>query len=233
MHVTHLVAGMGEVGRAVYDLLSEQYDVGFKDLNHHSGATSTNYLHVCFPYGSGFETAVRSYIDQYTPQVTVVHSTVPVGTCADLNVCHSPVRGKHPHLVESLKTFVKFFGGVCAQDAAQEFARCGVTTTVVDSSNTTEAGKLWELLMYGLAIAQQKEMYRWCQEHGADPDVAYQDFARTYNEGYAALGEERFVRPIISNESGPIGGHCIIQNSPMINHPLSAMLRHLNNRYRE
>lgn len=224
----HLVIGMGEVGSAVASVLRDEFIVYTKDLNYQDDFQSVDVVHICFPWSEKFITSVKNQIEEFNPELTIIHSTVPVGTSTELGVCHSPIRGKHPYLAESIKTFVKFFGGTNAQEAANVFIRCGVTTYVTNDAETTEAGKLWELLMYGLAVAQQKEMYKWCEESGADPDVAYRIFTETYNHGYNILGDAHVRRPVIKPMDGQIGGHCVIQNSALVYHRFAELLIELN-----
>src|SRR5690606_24505606 len=147
--------------------------------------------------------------------------TVPVGTCDARGWVHSPVRGRHPHLAEGLRTFVKHFGGLGADEAAQHWPGRSRTHAF---ARDTEAGQLWELVQYGVNIRIEKAIHAWCVEHGVDPEVAYTEFAETYNEGYRALGDEHFVRPVLKHMPGPIGGHCVVQNAPHIDHPLARIV---------
>lgn len=223
-----VVLGMGEVGTAVAEVLHHQYGVIPVDVDSKEVPEHTHALHVCYPWSDKFMDITRDYIEEYNPEVTVIHSTVPVGTSSALGACHSPIRGRHPHLTESLLTFVKFFGGENANKAAKIFYHCDVPVETVEKAETTEAGKLWELLMYGLAIAQQKEMYDWCEKNGADPSVAYKRFTETYNDGYIELGLPNVARPIIEQMPGKIGGHCIIENAPLIDNDFAELLLQLN-----
>lgn len=219
----NLVIGAGEVGKAVAEVLV----CAARDIDHHE-PFPVDVLHICFPWSEDFAAQVEKYQDIYEPLVTAVHSTVPVGTCRALDACHSPVRGRHPHLAEGLRAFVKFFAGKGAHEAAEAWP--GPVEVVADPE-TTEAGKLWELLSYGLQIAIQKEMYAWCVERCADPDIAYRLFAETYNSGYQQLGHPEFTRPIITPTPGRIGGHCVTQNTRHIDHPLAGLLLYLNDEW--
>lgn len=226
----HLVIGAGEVGRAVAEVLEadvrditpDMWDPYLVDM-----------LHICFPYSESFIEDVTEYRRRYEANIVVIHSTVPVGTTRALNACHSPVRGQHPNLVDGIRTFTKFFGGEGAEQAASAFWERGVSSEVVENPETTEAGKLWDLLQYGLSIIAQKEMYRWCEEQGADFDVAYTRFNHTYNQGYEELGKPEVRRPVLQNVPGPIGGHCVIQNAPFIDHLLSKVLLELNEQHEQ
>jgi hypothetical protein len=230
VNVDHLVIGAGEVGRAVAEVLQRgPGTVAIRDVvPGDDDPGHARMLHICFPHGDGFEDQVIVYRAIYVPDVVVIHSTVPVGTTRYLGEVHSPVRGMHPNLVEGLLTFVKFFAGAGAEDAAAAFKECGVPVEVAVQPETTEAGKLWELLQYGLAIVIQKEIYAWCEAVGADPEVAYRRFAETYNEGYRLLGNHRVVRPVIRPMPGSIGGHCVVAGARLLEHPLADLLATLN-----
>lgn len=210
-----VVIGAGEVGRAIGEVLGCEV----RDIEGTSHPADV--LHICFPWSEGFIEAVEDYRGQYQPSLIVVHSTVPVGTCRRLNAVHSPVTGKHPHLAESIRTFVKLFGGDRAAEAAELFV--GVRTETYPDPETTEAGKLWATLQYGWLIALQKEAYRFCQQVGADPDIAYRRFNEVYNAGYAAL-DEPYRLPILDNVPGPIGGHCVIPNARLTPTPIADVL---------
>ena len=219
----HVVIGAGEVGQAIFNVLSEKHDVYMRDIEP-DGPQRADVLHVCFPYSYNFNEAVYDYVKEYQAKLWIIHSTVPRGTSAKLSAVHSPVRGRHPALTESVRTFVKFFGGPRAAEAAAYFSECGVPVKVVADSDATEAGKMWELAQYGLAIAIEKSIYAYCEDNRLDFDTVYTLFAETYNEGYTALNEPQFVRPVLRHMPGPIGGHCVVPGSLMLNHPLASLV---------
>ena len=220
-----LVVGAGEVGSAIAAVLTGAYEVSIRDM---VGETPrADVLHVCFPWSDDFERAVRLYQTASGTDLIIIHSTVPVGTSRRVGAIHSPVTGRHPDLVPSLRTFTKWFGGGQAAQAAAVFAACGVSTETVPDPETTEAGKLWQTLQYGWLIALQKEAYRYCFLEGADPEVAYGRMNETYNAGYAALGEP-FRLPVLADMPGPIGGHCVIPNAVMTASRLGEMLLELD-----
>jgi hypothetical protein len=215
------VLGAGEVGKAIAEVLRGQYEVLLHDLD--SKSELVDVVHICFPWSDNFIPDVKTARNLYRPALVIIHSTVPVGTSKRLNAVHSPVTGKHPNLAESIRTFVKFFGGAKASEAAVIFDICGVTTEIAPSSDATEAGKLWQTLQYGWLIALQKEAYSEFQ----DGDFVYRRMNTAYNEGYAALGEP-YRLPIMENMPGKIGGHCVIPNADLLESPLGEWLRTLD-----
>lgn len=220
--MTHLVVGAGQVGVAVHKVLSAAHQVTVRDLtpvNVHADV-----LHVCIPWSDRFTAAVKEHADVHGASLVVVHSTVPVGTCDPHGWVHSPVRGRHPRLAESLRAFVKHFGGPLAGEAAPAFEAAGCPTMCHPRAAETEAAKLWELTQFGVSVLVEKKIHAWCQEQGLDFGTVYTTFAETYNAGYRALGEDRFIRPVLEHMPGPIGGHCVRENATLLGHPLGAWI---------
>lgn len=221
--MTDVVIGAGEVGRAVAEVLGD--DVLLRDVE--GEVVLADVIHVAFPWSPAFEDAVTEYQGLYGPSLTVIHSTVPVGTSRRLGAVHSPVTGRHPDLAPSIRTFVKFFGGPDAEQAADLFRARSVTCETVRDQETTEAGKLLATLQYGWTIALEKEARQFALSVGADPDVAYRRFNEAYNAGYAALGEP-YRLPILRHMPGPIGGHCVISNARLTPTRLARVLLELD-----
>lgn len=218
----HLVLGAGQVGTAVADVLTDVGEVILRDVEPTDDRADV--LHVCIPWSSGFTDTVKDAVTRHRTELVVVHSTVPVGTCDPHGWVHSPVRGRHPNLAPSLRTFTKHFGGRRAAEAADMWAPIG-KTTVHPRAVETEAGKLWELVQYGLQVRVCQAIHEWCMARGLDPDVVYRQFAEEYNAGYATLGHQRFVRPVLDYVPGPIGGHCVTQNAPFVDHPAAEIVQ--------
>ena len=207
--------GAGEVGTAIAELLRPVSDVALVDTDHDAFTTGPT-MHIAFPWSPEFDHYVRTYQAFHRASLTVIHSTVPVGTAARLGAVASPVRGRHPHLLESLRTFPKFFGGARAREAAEPFNLAGVPIRLLERPEEAEAGKLFELAQFGLQVVVEKSIYDWCVARGLDPDVVYTQFASTYNAGYRALGEPQFARPVLTHVPGPIGGHCVVPGTALI-----------------
>src|SRR5690554_2082143 len=215
----HLVLGAGQVGTAVAEVLSDVGEVALRDVDPTDDRADV--LHVCIPWSSGFADAVKGAVTRHRAELVVVHSTVPVGTCDANGWVHSPVRGRHPNLVGGLRKFVKHFGGLGAHEAALHWPGWSRVHTF---ARDTEAGKIWELIQYGVQIRVEKAIHAWCAENNVDFDIVYTEFADTYNDGYTQLGEYDFVRPVLKHMPGPIGGHCVVQNASMIDHPLARIV---------
>lgn len=207
-----LVVGMGEVGQA----LATYLDIPGRDIEPTDHIVDT--LHIAFPWSKDFDAEVKDAADHHRATLVVVHSTVPAGTCDPHGWVHSPVRGRHPRLVESLGTFTKIFGGPRASEARWPGPRVDVSTAI-----ETELGKLFELAQFGLQVRVNQAIYDYCAEAGVDPGTVYDLFGFSYNIGYTRLGESHFVRPVLEHMPGDIGGHCLAPGLAMLDHPIAEL----------
>lgn len=231
--LTHLVVGLGEVGKAMRTVLTEGgatadgIDTDTADMPH---GPKYDVLHVCFPCRTAamFTHAVDDYRQKRLKEggLIIVHSTVPVGTTREIgpDAVHSPVRGVHPNLVGGLRTFVKFVGGPRAQEAAETLGTVGITCRATPDSRNTEALKLLDTTYYGWQIMFEKSAHAYCKRLGLDFDLVYGDANRTYNAGYATLGMGHVVRPVLNHMPGKIGGHCVVPNAKLIKDWLGDMV---------
>jgi UDP-N-acetyl-D-mannosaminuronate dehydrogenase len=238
----------GEIGKSIEQVYlnnnSFKYDIRIKDLDRNDDFTGLDILNVCIPYHTDeqFIKAVSSQISEYRPTLTIIHSTVSVGTTNILTditealIVHSPVRGVHPNLYEGIMTFVKFIGadvGEAANLANLHFKELGISTHVCNSSRTTELGKLFSTTYYGLAIAWHGEMEKICKNVGVSFDQAVTAFNETYNEGYKNLEKPEVVRPVLYPPSDGIGGHCILPNVEILKELSSSLVYELINQYKK
>ena len=207
----HLTVGLGEVGSAIYKIVGGQYTTRTKS---NWDGEDVDVVHICIPYSRDFSIIVEAY--QEVGKLVIVHSSVPVGTCDELGVVHSPVRGVHPELEKGIRTFVKYFGGKHAQKAAKIFQELGIKTKVYREAKTTEALKLWDTTQYGVLIMLEKRINKWCKENNINFDAVYTQANKDYNEGYMALNRPEVVRPYLKHIPGPIGGHCVMPNAKLL-----------------
>lgn len=211
----HLVIGTGEVGCAIMDVFEtkEYWEVGGGTA--HAGR-KYDMMHVCFGYSEKFEKEVLKYQKKYNPVFTIVHSTVPVGTCRKLNALHSPIRGLHPNLYKGIMTFEKFIGGEQASLVADEFRRHGLKVILCDKQETTELGKLLDTEYYRTVIEFTHKAKSECDKHEVNFHETFSMFNLTYNSGYTKLGHEEYVRPTLQPIMTPISGHCVMPNKSLL-----------------
>ncbi len=227
-----LVIGRGEIGQALVKILTIKYDVASYDLS--DGAlpdmpSPVEVLHICIPYSETFESTVTFYQGKYKPEYTIIHSTVPVGTSSRLGAFHSPVRGRTPNIAEAMRTFVTYLAPMHRAAPLEDYMRAaGFHIETMNVSEETEAAKLWDTLQYGWSILLEKSIHAFCEKNGLDFSQVYRDYGVTYNEGYAKLGEDQFIRPVLDHVPGPISGHCVIPNAHLLGGPIANMLIHMN-----
>lgn len=217
----HLIIGLGEVGKALLEILSTEFEVETIDSYKKEVPKGRfAYIHVCIPYkDESFIETVQEYVLQYgsADVVTIVHSSVPVGTTSKLiDAVHSPIRGVHPHLVEGIRTFKKFIGGEKAEEVALLFKKCGIETVVTYKPENTEALKLWDTTYYYWNIHLMRAVYNYCEKYGLDFNLVYTDANKFYNDGFTELGRLDVVRPVLKYMPGETGGHCLVPNARLL-----------------
>jgi len=227
-----LIVGMGQIGSALKEILSKTYDwdnlAGF-DRKGSFGDLEKSFdiMHVCFPYDNDFIEQVQIYQAKYKPKYTVIHSTVKVGTCWQLNAISSPVLGIHPNLESGIKTFIKFLGGEQASEVADYFRRAGLKIYITEKSETTELMKILDTTFYGVCIEYTKDVKRQCEKYGV-PFEAWTLWTDNYNKGYKELGHQEFTRPNLVPIQTSIKGHCILPNTELLETPFTELIKKLN-----
>lgn len=206
-----VVAGLGEVGKPVFDLVSQSHnaigvDIALpgKDVEH------IDVLHVCYPFRIGnFVEETARYIERFKPKVTIINSTVAVGTTRRIAerthtaVVNSPVRGKHARMLHDLQSYTKFVGAITPSDgllAVRHFESLGLQTKLLVTPEATELAKLTETTYFGVLIAWAQEVERYCDKTGAN-----------YDEVTSFYDEINFF-PSVKYFPGVIGGHCVMPN---------------------
>lgn len=207
-----VVAGLGEVGKPLSAVLERAYEVIGIDVPHPPLAAlgPVDVLHICYPFEiNDFVGESIRYVEGLQPRLTIIDSTVGVGTTRAIAeatgglVAHSPVRGKHVRMVEDLQRYVKFVGGVDPQSshaAAEHFRRSGLSTRELGSAEATELAKLTETTYFGLLIAWAQQVERYADLVDAD-----------YDEVVSFFDEIDFFPPV-RYFPGVIGGHCVLPN---------------------
>jgi UDP-N-acetyl-D-mannosaminuronate dehydrogenase len=211
MRKKSVVIGLGEIGKPISELISDTCEVVGIDVTPlEKPLENVDVMHVCYPFEiPDFIGETARYIEKFKPSVTIIESTVGVGTTRKIaertgrDVVHSPVRGKHVRMLSELREYTKFIGAMndtAAKRAAEHFETAGVKTKIVSSPEASELAKLTETTYFGLLIAFAQDVERYCDASGAD-----------YNE-IAAFYEEINYLPRVKFFSGIIGGHCVMPN---------------------
>ena len=228
----HLIIGAGETGTALKKVLSPRYDVAIRDIdNSISGPFPV--LHICYPPIKDFVAVTKKYIEEYLPGLVIIHATVPVGTTRKVGeiAVHSPIRGVHPNLHKGIMTFIKYFGGEKAREAARIFSRAGVKTKILKNPETTELAKILDTTYYGWNIIFAKETKRICDTLNLDFQEVYTIPNMDYNAGYKKLRKPNVIRPVLKPTPGKIGGHCLIPNCELLDDWLTKTIKERNKKY--
>ncbi len=212
-----LIIGAGQIGTSLHRV------IGGKMHDKTIINDSFDIIHICFPYSKKFIKEVRKYQRAYNPKYTVIHSTAPVGTSTKLGAYHSPVRGVHPNLSESIKTFVKYLAPK-SKELKEYFEGFGINIVEMDKPEETEALKIWSTTYYGWNIMFNKILYKWCKKNNLDFNKIYTESNKTYNEGYKKMGMDNVIRPVLKYMKGKIGGHCIIPNCKLIKNKITKFI---------
>jgi UDP-N-acetyl-D-mannosaminuronate dehydrogenase len=220
-----VIVGLGEVGRPLLQLLSGHFAVTGVDIEPPSRPVGkVDVMHVCFPFEiKDFVGETARYIEFFRPALTVINSTVAVGTTraaferTGAAVVHSPVRGKHVRMLEELRRYVKFVGGIDAassKHAAEHFQAAGLKTKTLAAPEATELAKLTETTYFGVLIAWAQEVERHCDQSGQSYDEVV-----SYFDEIAFFPQTRYF-------PGIIGGHCVMPNIKILRqHCDSSLLR--------
>jgi UDP-N-acetyl-D-mannosaminuronate dehydrogenase len=214
---TIAVIGLGEVGRPLYELIEQTtgevvgIDVTPVDL---PAPGTVSVMHVCIPFEiDDFVGETARYFDLLRPELTVINSTVAVGTTRevheriDSSIVHSPIRGKHARMLQELTRYDKFIGpidGAAGTLAKRHFESLGMTTRVLSSPEATELAKLTETTYFGILIAWAQEVERYCDRFGLEYDEV------------VAIYEEVGYLPPVKFFPGVIGGHCVMSNIELL-----------------
>lgn len=224
-----LILGKGEIGSSLFSVLHEHHETWMRDTAEPGKDFPREFevMHVCFPYSKNFVKYVKSYQKKYRPKVTVIHSTVPVGTSRKCGAVHSPVVGVHPYLTESIRVFTKFLGGPDASEVADYFRRANVKVSITDKQETTELMKILCTTKYGIDIEYVKDVKRQCDKFGV-PFEAWLLWTENYNGGYNRLNQGQYTRPNLTPIMKKIGGHCVLPNAKLLDTKFTKVIRLMN-----
>lgn len=214
-----LIVGAGQIGQALQEIFLKAHVCVMRDVDDFD-CSDVEILHIAYPYSDSFVRMTKTYIEEYKPKLTIIHSSVKVGTTDQCgpNVVHSPERGRHPHLAEQMQKFPKFIGGGTFKDrllAQRFFAALKWETVIFDEAKWTELVKLLSNAHLALEIAWRQEVDRIAQALIGQPaSGTYNAWELSYNKGHQDLGHRQLIRPIV--RPAPIGGHCILPCTDML-----------------
>ncbi len=205
-----IVAGLGEVGNPLLQILSRTYSCAGIDVDPVQIEEECSVFHVCYPFQiAGFGLITVEYIRRFRPELTIIHATVPPGTTRQIQtvigdslVAYSPVRGKHANMQAEMLHYRKFVAAVkpAAKEAAVEHLnQAGFQTTTIGSPDIAELAKLLETTYLGVLIAWTQEMERLAMHYGG-----------SFSEVNRFVEEVDYLPSHIY--PGTISGHCVLPN---------------------
>ncbi len=210
MKQTVIVVGLGEVGKALMEIVKSKHQTFGVDINLPASVSRCDIMHICFPFHRDkFVGQVVEYIHRYRPALSIIDSTVAPGTTRSIavesgtTVVNSPVRGKHIRMQAEMLHYAKFVGALdqeAGRRAVEHFEGLGMKTELLGSPEATEIAKLTETTYFGLIIAWAQEIERYCASIGVN-----------YDEVVSFYDEIKFFPPV-KYFPGVIGGHCVMPN---------------------
>jgi hypothetical protein len=212
-----VLGGMGSVGRALVTVLAKDNDVFIQDKKLSETHNITRcILHVSIPYSDVFVREVIDSIMYFQPIVTILHSTIPVGTTRSIrekDIFHAPVRGQHSDLEGGLRKFKMPVAGFGDHGAVlSHLTNSGIPCELWTSPEETELAKLLCLSRYANTLAWYENADKICKKFGVDRSIV-QKWTNSYNDGYfgTPYQRENLIFP-----NGKVGGTCVLPVTKML-----------------
>ena len=241
----NVVAGLGEIGLPIHNLLSKNsiivgYDINEKLMNKKLfdkyQKNNTSILHICIPFTNNFMKNVQKLVRKFQPEIIVIHSTISPNTTSILQsklkipVIYSATRGVHKRMKSDLKRYTKFFAisrnAPKKEFAIKEFKNTmkinGVKTKQMLKPETLELGKIiCDTSYLGWLINYAQLSNTIAIQYGVD----YDEMWTFSDEIHKFLGNRPKMFP------GFIGGHCVIPNLDLMHNQTLNLIDTLNTKY--
>ena len=240
-----VVAGLGEIGKPILQLISKNvlcvgYDIDPKLMNQKQFKKFEDYktifLHICIPFNEKFSKNVMSLYKKFQPDGIVLHSTISPYTTKKLQqklpvpIIYSATRGVHKRMQYDLKRYQKFFAlernaprkSWAKQQFSKLMKKCGITSKIMSEPITLELAKIVvDTSYYGWLINYAQLSNMIAKKHGVD-----------YDEMWSFSDEiHKFLQNRPKMYPGFIGGHCVIPNLELIDEKELWQIDKINNLY--
>ena len=219
-----VLVGYGEVGKGLYEVFRPFHKIEIQDPPAGYGVKGKfEVMLIALPYSKIFVELVKKYQERYKPEVTIIFSTVPIGTCRLLGAVHSPVEGIHPKLAESIKIHTRWIGGRNSK-ATVFLLEAMLKLKLADQPEYTEFLKLRSLAVYALNIEFARYSKGVADGLGMDYFLV-NSYDRDYNDLNMATGNSQYSRYVLYPPKDKIGGHCILKGVALLGeqHPSSLL----------
>ena len=222
-----LIIGYGEIGKSIHKLYEKYYDfkvwhIDNEVLKPNAFPSNIEVMHICFGYTEKFSRYVIEYIEQFKPELTIIHSTIAPLTTQIIydntkaEIVHSPIMGVHPKLTESIQRFRKIIGP-CTSGARDKtikhFTELGIDCRTFRKPEESEIAKLLSTSYYAWNIYYMQKVHDLCKEYNLDFEKVYTETNNIYNNGYREMGMLHVIRPVLKYMGPGIGGHCLYPNA--------------------
>lgn len=240
-----IVAGLGEIGMPLLQLISKMVPVTGYDINQKLmdkkqfdkyDNLETCFLHICIPFTEKFIPNVLSLYHKFKPEGIVIHGTISPGTTHILQskipipIIYSATRGVHKRMLYDLKRYTKFYAiepnapreKWASSSYAKLMNKCGVKTKRMSNPITLELAKIIvDTSYYGWLInyAQLSNMIAIKNKVDYDEMWTYAD------EIHKFLGNRPKMFP------GFIGGHCVVPNLDLMKDDTLNLIKEINSDY--
>ncbi len=245
MKQKNIVAGLGEIGKPILQVISKNslcvgYDINSKLMNKKEfqkyAQNPTLFLHICIPFNKKFLVNVRTLYKKFKPEIIVIHSTVEPKTTQSIQknlqipVIYSATRGVHKRMKRDLQRYTKFFAiepnapkkSWAILNYKKILKGSGIKTKQMSNPLTLEFAKiLVDTSYYGWLItyAQLTNMI------AIKNKVDYNEMWKFSDEIHKILGNRPKMYP------GFIGGHCVIPNLELISEDTLNLIKEINSDY--
>ena len=225
-----IVAGLGEIGFPIYQILSKVFPVDGYDIdsnlipktNKKFELYHTRFLHICIPYNKNFVSQVLKLNKKFLPEAIVIHSTIKPGTTRNIQkkltipIIYSATRGVHKRMRSDLKKYTKFFAldytipnsKLLSSAYTKLMKKSGIKTKKMSSPITLELSK----------IICDTTYYGWLINYAQMSKIIADKFSVDYDEMWSFSDE---IHKFLGNRPklfpGFIGGHCVIPNLELLN----------------
>ena len=230
-----VLVGYGEVGESVYHVITKQTKRGVwihdpvKKLDYPRDRGDVDLMLIAIPYSHEFIDIVKQYQKEWKVKETIIFSTVAIGTSRQCDAVHSLIDAPHPTMAFYILNSPRWVGGQLGEFGRQLFKEVGFILCELDTPEQSEFLKLRSLMYYGMAIEFARYSKRISDELGLIYDCV-KKYDQDYNRINAMFGRFHLQRYVLDPPKGRIGGHCIIQNLPLLHkefpHPFGGYIIH-------
>ena len=241
----NIVAGLGEIGGSIYEIIFKAvptvgYDLDptlMKNKNKQKLLKlETSFLHICIPFTNKFTENVTKLFEKFEPEAIVIHSTISPNTTKILQkklsipIIYSAIRGVHKRMLNDLKRYTKFFA-IEPEAPRRKWAissysnlmkKCGIKVKQMTNPLTLELAK----------IVVDTSYYGWLINYAQLSNIIAIKNKIDYNEMWSFTDEiHKFLGNRPKMFPGYIGGHCVIPNLDLIKEDSLYQIDKINNMY--